>query len=313
MKKLQKKFALILALVQMLCMMAGAAGAEYGAETGFRLGSVNLKDGIYYTVNNGSLEERQDQPESYLMYDQQRSLLTLKNFVYTIDDITEDSLTAALYIPADVTIELIGSNELTNKGYYIRTVADGEATVQEMVSNGINAEDHDILFTGDGSLKLQSCYGEEYKGFAIASEGKTTLNGFSLTLEVLGAEAAFESAPSFSDGTEADVTAGNENNAAPVNAQDQNAYTQNTYVKLTLRKSAELLAAEAEEAARQQAAEDTRKHHEQRSGELEPHFLVRLAQPKRPSYRFFTINFPMIIYLKIDKAKFFCHLEFIGS
>ena len=34
MKKLQKLLAQVLAIVQLMCIMAGAAGAEYGVETG---------------------------------------------------------------------------------------------------------------------------------------------------------------------------------------------------------------------------------------------------------------------------------------
>ena len=62
MKKLQKLLAQVLAIVQLMCIIAGAASAEYGMETGARLGSLSLKDGIYYTPVDGRLEERQEEP-----------------------------------------------------------------------------------------------------------------------------------------------------------------------------------------------------------------------------------------------------------
>ena len=86
MKKFQKLFALILAIVQLMCMVAGVAGAEYGMETGVKLGSLSLKDGIYYTPVDGRLEERQEEPASYIIFDQQRSRLVMKDFVFTLND-----------------------------------------------------------------------------------------------------------------------------------------------------------------------------------------------------------------------------------
>ena len=277
MKKFQKLFALILAIVQLMCMMAGVAGAEYGMETGVKLGSLPLRDGIYYTVVDGRLEERQEEPGSYLLYDQQRARLVLKDFVFTLNDFTEDSQTAALFIPEDVTVELIGSNTLTNSGYYVRTVGEGESAVQEKLSNGINALDNDLIFIGDGSLTLSTCSGDDYKGTAVATDGRVTIGSATLMLEVLGAEAAFRSMPAFDYDVEADVAAGSDRNSAyAVNGFDPGAYMQ-PYVRMTMHKSAELLAAEeaqrqAEEAARQEAerlaAEEAARQEAERLAEI---------------------------------------------
>ena len=208
MKKLQKLLAQVLAIVQLMCIIAGAASAEYGMETGARLGSLSLKDGIYYTPVDGRLEERQEEPSSYLIFDQQRARLVMKDFVYTLNDFTEDSQTAALFIPENVTIELIGNNVLTNSGYYVRTVGEGETAVQERVSNGINAQDKDLVFTGSGSFTLVTCSGDDFKGTAVATNGRIVISSSDLVLEVLGADTAFGSVPVFDYGVEADVTAG---------------------------------------------------------------------------------------------------------
>ena len=156
MKKVYRLLSAILVVVQLFGMAAISAGAEYGQETDIRLGSVYLKDGIYYTVRDGFLQEADTEPDNFILYQQSSETIYLKNFEYTLAEESADNTYAALYIPKNITLDIQGTNKIVNNGFY----SFGEDPEIHRCSNGINTEDHDMMITGSGLLTVEANTGD---------------------------------------------------------------------------------------------------------------------------------------------------------
>ena len=69
MKKIYRKLAVFLAIAQLFCIAAAAAGAESGMDLGIKIGDTVLKSGVYYSSPDGKqLQETSDVQSSYITW-----------------------------------------------------------------------------------------------------------------------------------------------------------------------------------------------------------------------------------------------------
>ena len=106
MKKIYKKLAVFLAIAQLFCVAAVAAGAESGTDLGIKIGDTPLLSGIYYHSPDGKqLEQAAEEPSSYITWRMQDGAvhIVMKDFSIELENNgTPDPTYAGLYVPVPV-------------------------------------------------------------------------------------------------------------------------------------------------------------------------------------------------------------------
>ena len=171
MKKIYKKLAVFLAIAQLFCVAAVAAGAESGTDLGIKIGDTPLLSGIYYHSPDGKqLEQAAEEPSSYITWRMQDGAvhIVMKDFSIELENNgTPDPTYAGLYVPVPVIFDVSGKNVITNKGY---VSTDG---VQKF-SIGLNLNGNGAFVLGDGSLAFFTNTDSSYDGYGYG-EGTGSL------------------------------------------------------------------------------------------------------------------------------------------